>query len=72
MNTTDSFFFATMIPAFVLLADLVIRLGLSLRVVMKKRSYSITMAWLLIIVFVPFLGYLLFMIYGESRLPEWR
>ncbi len=72
MNTTDSFFFATLIPAFVLLADLVIRLGLSLRVVMKKRSYSITMAWLLIIVFVPFLGYLLYMLFGESRLPEWR
>ncbi len=72
MNAADSFFFATLIPALTLLADLLIRIGLSLRVVMQKRSYSITMAWLLIIVFVPFIGYFLYMLFGENRLPEWR
>ena len=72
MNTSDSFFFATLIPALILVADLFIRIGLSLRVVMQKRSYSITMAWLLIIVFVPFIGYFLYMLFGENRLPEWR
>lgn len=72
MNSSDSFFFATFIPILILLADLCIRIGLSLRVVMQKRSYSITMAWLLIIVFLPFIGYLLYMLFGENRLPEWR
>ena len=76
MNTSDSFFFATLIPALIpaliLVADLFIRIGLSLRVVMQKRSYSITMAWLLIIVFVPYIGYFLYMLLGENRLPEWR
>ncbi|NLZ17902.1 MAG: cardiolipin synthase [Desulfobulbaceae bacterium] len=72
MNPSDSFFFTTFIPILILLADLCIRIGLSLRVVMQKRAYSITMAWLLIIVFLPFLGYVLYMLFGENRLPERR
>lgn len=72
MNTTGSFFFATLLPGLILLADLLIRVGLSLRVIMQKRSYSTTMAWLLIILFVPFIGYLLYLFFGENRLPEKR
>ena len=72
MNTQDSFFLATLLPSLILLADLCIRIGLSLRVVMQKRSYSTTMAWLLIIVFLPFIGYVLYMLFGENRLPERR
>ncbi len=72
MNTADSSFFATVLPGLLLVADLFIRIGLSLRVIMRKRNYSTTMAWLLIILFVPFLGYLLYLFFGENRLPENR
>ena len=63
MNTSDSFFFATLIPALILVADLFIRIGLSLRVVMQKRSYSITMAWLLITNMV--FGFAMGWVYGR-------
>ncbi len=55
-----------------LLADLAIRLALSLRVVMRKKEASSTLAWLVIILLIPFAGAILYLILGESRLGQKR
>lgn len=61
-------FFSTI----VLLADLLIRIGLSLRVIMRKRPYGISLAWLIVILLVPILGGFFYLLFGENRLPEKR
>jgi len=45
-----------LISTIVLLADLTIRVGLSLRVIMRRRPYPITLAWLVVILLIPFAG----------------
>lgn len=55
-----------------LLADLVIRIGLSLRVIMRKRPYGVSLAWLVVILLVPFLGGFCYLLLGENRIPERR
>lgn len=55
-----------------LLADLFIRIGLSLRVIMHKRPYGVSLAWLVVVLLVPFLGGFFYIILGESRIPEKR
>ncbi len=54
------------------LADLAIRFGLSLRVIMRKRQYSVTLAWLVVILLLPFLGALFYLLFGENRVSEKR
>lgn len=56
----------------VLLADLIIRIGLSLRVIMRKRPYGVSLAWLVVILLVPFLGGFCYLLFGENRIPERR
>lgn len=60
------------ITASVFIADLTIRLGLSLRVIMRKRAASVTLAWLVIILLVPFLGALFYLMLGENRIGQKR
>jgi cardiolipin synthase len=55
-----------------LLADLVIRIGLSIRVIMRKRPYGVSLAWLVVILLVPFLGGFFYLLFGENRIPERR
>lgn len=55
-----------------LLADLIIRLGLSIRVIMRKRPYGVSLAWLVVILVIPFMGGFLYLILGENRIPERR
>ncbi len=54
------------------LGDLSIRIGLSARVIMRKRSYSVSLAWLVIILLVPFLGAIIYLFFGENRFSEKR
>lgn len=54
------------------LADLAIRIGLSLRVIMRKRAASVSFAWLIIILLFPFGGALVYLMFGEVRLGERR
>jgi cardiolipin synthase A/B len=61
-------FFSTLL----LLADLVIRFGLSLRVIMRKRPYGVSLAWLVIILLLPFVGGFFYLLFGENRIPERR
>ena len=54
------------------LTDFAIRLGLSLRVIMRKRQYSVTFAWLIVILLVPFFGAVIYLLFGENRVGEKR
>ncbi len=56
--------------AFVL--DWVIRIGLSIRVIMRRRSVGVTMAWLTLLLSVPFLGAIVYLFFGELRLGRGR
>ncbi|EKD40093.1 MAG: hypothetical protein ACD_75C00180G0002, partial [uncultured bacterium] len=46
----------TVLTTSLLLADLFIRIGLSLRVIMHKRPYGVSLAWLVVVLLIPFLG----------------
>jgi len=54
------------------LADLAIRIGLSLRVIMRKQAASVTLAWLVVILLLPFAGAIIYLLFGENRLGEKR
>lgn len=62
----------TVLTTCLLLADLFIRIGLSLRVIMHKRPYGVSLAWLVVVLLVPFLGGFFYLILGENRIPERR
>ncbi|HFQ88589.1 MAG TPA: cardiolipin synthase [Desulfobulbus sp.] len=55
------------------LLDLVIILLLVPRIILQKRESGATLAWILTIVFIPFLGLLAFWIFGTTRIRmRWR
>lgn len=56
----------------IFLADLFIRMGLALRVIMRKRAASVTLAWLVVILFLPLVGAVIYLLLGENRLGEKR
>ena len=62
----------SIIPTIVLFADLTIRIGLSIRVILRKRPHGTTFAWLIIILLLPFLGAFVYLLFGENRLSEKR
>ena len=62
----------TVYPTIVLLADLTIRIGLSFRVIMRKRPHGVTFAWLIVILLIPFLGAIIYLFVGENRISEKR
>jgi cardiolipin synthase A/B len=39
---------------------------------MRKRPYGVSLAWLVVILLVPFLGGFIYLILGENRIPERR
>ncbi len=39
---------------------------------MNKRAYSVTLAWLLVVLFVPFAGGICYFLFGTNRLPGKR
>jgi cardiolipin synthase len=59
-------------PAVFLITDLTIRIGLSVRVIMRKKSYGVSLAWLVIILLVPFVGGFFYLLFGENRISEER
>ncbi len=56
----------------VFLIDLTIRIGLSLRVIMRKRAASVSLAWLVVILLLPFAGAIIYLFFGETRIGERR
>jgi cardiolipin synthase len=55
-----------------LLADWLIRIGLSWRVVMRRRAVGVSLSWLIVILTVPFVGAVLYLVMGENRLGSRR
>ncbi len=39
---------------------------------MRKRPYGVSLAWLVVILLVPFLGGFFYLLFGENRIPERR
>ena len=64
--------FYWIITSSVFITDLAIRIGLSLRVIMRKRSPSVTLAWLVIILLLPFAGAFIYLLLGENRIGQKR
>lgn len=62
----------TLISSLFFTADLLVRLGFSLRVIMRKRNYAVSYAWLIIILLIPIFGSLIYLLFGENRLSERR
>ncbi len=62
----------TLFSTILLLADFFIRIGLSVRVIMRKRPYGVSLAWLVVVLVIPFLGGFFYLLFGENRLPERR
>ena len=56
----------------VFLTDLAIRIGLSLRILMRGKPVGVTFAWMTIVLALPYLGALLYLLIGEHRLGEHR
>lgn len=53
-------------------ADWLLRLGLSIRVIMRRRPVGVSLAWLTLLMLIPFAGALLYLFLGELRLGRKR
>lgn len=62
----------TILATSTLLLHWSIIIGLSLRILLKRRPTGVSMAWLLIITSLPFVGAALYLIVGELWLPRHR
>jgi cardiolipin synthase A/B len=56
----------------VFLADLLIRVGLSVRVIRRRLPVGVALAWLAVILILPFVGAVLYLLVGEYRLGPRR
>jgi cardiolipin synthase len=56
----------------VFVVDLAIRLGLSVRIIMRRRPVGVTFAWLAVVMICPFLGAISYLMFGELRLGNRR
>jgi cardiolipin synthase len=63
---------ATWITIAAFVTDLLIRIGLSVRVIMRRRPVGVSLAWLSIILMVPFAGAVIYLFVGELRLGTRR
>jgi cardiolipin synthase len=52
--------------------DLCIRVGLSVRVIMRRLPVGVALAWLFVILILPLAGGLLYLLFGEYRLGRGR
>jgi len=51
-----------------LVLDLLIRIGLSLRIIMRRQPVGVSLAWLGVVLLFPFLGAFIYLLVGELRL----
>jgi cardiolipin synthase len=56
----------------VYVADLLIRIGLSLRIIRRRLPVGVALAWLSVVLIFPFAGALVYLLIGESRLGRGR
>jgi len=64
--------FGANLTSALLIADLIIRSVLSVRVIMRGEPPQVTLAWLVVILVFPFAGALLYLLIGENRLGSRR
>ena len=57
---------------FLVCLDLVLRLGLSVRVIMRRLPVGVSLAWLFVVLTFPFLGAIAYLLLGELRLGVYR
>lgn len=62
----------TLAPLMTFAAHWAIVFGLSIRVILRRRSVGVSMAWLTLIVLVPLLGAFAYLMFGELRLGRRR
>ncbi len=55
-----------------LVLDFVIRLGLTVRVIMRRRPVGVSLAWISVLMAVPLFGALIYLLFGELRLGKSR
>lgn len=72
MNPAETHWSYHLISTIFIVADLTIRIGLSIRIIMRKRPYGVSLAWLVIILLVPLFGGFFYLLFGENRLSEKR
>ena len=72
MATVDTHWTYTLISTLFFIFDLVLRVSLSIRVIMSKKKYGVSYAWLVVILLIPIVGCVVYLLFGESRLPEKR
>lgn len=53
-------------------ADVAITIGLSIRVIMRRRPVGVALAWIMLIAVVPFAGAAIYLTFGELRLGNRR
>lgn len=58
--------------AALLATDALIRVGLSVRVIMRRRPVGVSLAWLTVILSFPYAGALIYLMFGEVRLGKRR
>src|SRR5262249_40960971 len=58
--------------AAVYVADLLIRVGLSLRIIRRRLPVGVALAWLSVVLIFPFAGACVYLLIGESRLGRRR
>lgn len=63
---------ASWLASLVLVADWMIRIGLSVRVVMRRTGIGVSLSWLMVILTLPFVGAVIYLIIGENRLGSRR
>src|SRR5689334_15990425 len=56
----------------IIIVDLTIRIGLSIRVIMRRRPVGVTWAWLAILLVSPFFGAFVYLLIGERWLGRRR
>jgi cardiolipin synthase len=62
----------TWLPYVAFFADLLIRVGLSLRVIKRRLPVGVSLAWLSVILVLPYVGAVLYLLVGEYRLGRRR
>ena len=60
------------IPTWLIAVDLTIRLGVAAMIIYRRRPVTVSLMWLTVLAFLPFVGAILYFMIGESRLGSRR
>jgi cardiolipin synthase len=71
-SQTQQFMSSQSISTVVLASHWLIVVGLSLRVIMRRPPVGVAVAWLAVILSVPFVGAVVYLLFGEKRLGTHR